>query len=136
MKLKNFFFLLIGLLFFCTPVQSKSRKMPKIKLKTLQYELGTLNQDDSIYVLDIPFKNVGSADLKFEDIAPDCPCIHIDYDHKVYPPKSKGVIHIKIDLSIPPQEMDKGIFIYSNATPFGKAIEVRFHGILEISRKS
>lgn len=136
MKRRLLFGILLGLLcFLCVPLYGKHYKAPKLKLTSLQYELGTINQDDSVYVLDVPFKNVGDGDLVFEDISPDCPCIHVSFEKKVYPPKSKGNIHIEIDLSIPPQEMDKGIYIYSNATPFDTSIEVRFHGILERSRK-
>ena len=137
MKRSMLFGLLLGCMcFLCVPLFGKHYKTPKLKLDSLHYELGTLNQDDSIYVLDIPFRNVGDGDLKFEDVAPDCPCIHVNFQKKVYPPKSKGNIHIEIDLSIPPQEMDKGIFIYSNATPLDSSIEVRFHGFLERSRKN
>ncbi len=114
---------------------AKHNKSAKLKLEKYQYELGTLYKSDSVYSLTIPFKNVGNGDLKFENIEPDCPCIHISYDKKVYPPKAKGKIMLRFDLSIPPQEMDKGIYIYSNASPLDTSIEVRFHGFLKASRQ-
>jgi hypothetical protein len=114
---------------------AKQRRSAKLKLEKCQYELGILYKTDSVYCLTIPFKNVGDGDLVFEDIEPDCPCIHIAYDKKAYPAKSKGKIELKFDLSIPPQEMDKGIYIYSNASPLDTSIEVRFHGFLKASRQ-
>lgn len=136
MRNKLLTFVLAGILsLFWVPACTKNNKSAKLKLERFQYELGTLYQTDSIYCLTIPFKNAGDGDLIFEDIEADCPCIHIAYDKKVYPPKAKGKIKLKFDLSIPPQEMDKGIYIYSNATPFDTSIEVRFHGFLKVSRQ-
>lgn len=136
MRNKLLTFVLAGILsLLWVPACTKNNKSAKLKLERFQYELGTLYQTDSIYCLTIPFKNAGDGDLIFEDIEADCPCIHIAYDKKVYPPKAKGKIKLKFDLSIPPQEMDKGIYIYSNATPFDASIEVRFHGFLKVSRQ-
>lgn len=136
MRNKFLVFLLAGILsLLCVSACAKHNKAAKLKLEKYQYELGILFQTDSVYCMTIPFKNVGNADLKFEDIEADCPCIHISYDNKVYPPKAKGKIMLKFDLSIPPQEMDKGIYIYSNASPLDTSIEVRFHGFLKASRQ-
>lgn len=135
MRNKLLVFVLAGILFLLwVPACAKSSKSARLKLQRYQYELGTLYQTDSVYCLTIPFENIGDGDLIFEDIEPDCPCIHIVYDNKIYPPKAKGKIKLKFDLSIPPQEMDKGIYIYSNASPFNVSIEVRFHGFLKVSR--
>lgn len=103
---------------------------PKLVFDSLTIELDTLYRTDSVKVFDIPFRNDGDATLEFYGIDPDCPCIHADYGQKSYPPHSKGVIHITIDLSIPPQEMEKGIFIYTNAGGFDKSTDIRFHGWL------
>lgn len=136
MRNKILVFVLAGILSLLgMPASAKHYKTAKLKLNKYKYELGTLYQTDSIYTLTIPFQNVGDGDLKFEDIAPDCPCITVTYDKKTYPPKAKGKIKLVFDLSIPPQEMEKGIFIYSNASPLDTSIDVRFHGFLKASRK-
>lgn len=136
MRNKILVFVLAGILSFLgMPASAKHYKTAKLKLPKYTYELGTLYQSDSTYTITIPFKNVGDGDLKIEDIAPDCPCIKVIYDKKTYPPKAKGKIKLVFDLSIPPQEMEKGIFIYSNASPFDTSIDVHFHGFLKASRK-
>ena len=136
MRNKIVVFILAGIfLMLWLPACAKHNKAAKLKLEKYQYELGTLYQTDSVFSFTIPFKNVGDGELIFEGIEPDCPCIHISYDKKVYPPKAKGKILLKFDLSIPPQEMDKGIYIYSNASPLDTSIEVRFHGLLKASRQ-
>lgn len=129
-------FVLAGILsFLWMPAIAKHYKSAKLKLDKYTYELGTLYKTDSIFTLTIPFVNVGDGVLRFEDIVPDCPCIKVIYDKKTYPPKAKGKIKLVFNLSIPPQEMEKGIFIYSNASPLDTSIDVRFHGFLKASRK-
>lgn len=109
---------------------AQSAARPKLVFDSLEIELDTLYQTDSVKVFDIAFRNEGNADLEFTEVAPDCPCLHIDYEQKAYPPGSSGKIRITFDLSVPPQEIDKGIYIYSNATRYDKSIDVRFHGWL------
>lgn len=103
---------------------------PKMVFDSLNIELDTLYQTDSVKVFDIAFRNEGNADLLITEVAPDCPCLHIDFDTKPYPPGAKGVIRITFHLSVPPQEIDKGIFVYSNATRYDQSIDIRFHGWL------
>lgn len=139
MKNVNFvihiFYMALGFFFLPLFVEAKGIPRPKLVFDSLNIELDTLYKSDSIKVFNIHFKNKGNADLEFTDIAPDCPCIHIDYDNKKYPPHSEGDIKITIDLSIPPQEIEKGIFVYSNATRYDQSIDIRFHGWLLWNRE-
>lgn len=117
-------------------IMAQGLARPKLVIDSLQIELDTLYQTDSVKVIDIPFRNEGDADLTFTEVAPDCPCLHIDFDtKKAYPPHSEGKIRITFDLSVPPQEIDKGIYIYSNATRYDESIDVRFHGWLLMTRE-
>lgn len=139
MKRNKLMVVLLALLFFPLALSAASstlEKKPILHFDSLQVELDTLYQTDSAKVVEVHFKNTGNADLVIRSIVADCVCMTVSYDNKPYPPQSEGVIRVSFDLSVRPQEMDKGIFISSNAGLDGELVEVRFHGYLLRDRNS
>lgn len=106
---------------------------PVLSIDTLKYELGDVYQADSVKIVKVHWKNTGNADLYFEELRPGCHCIGVDaenFEFKKFKPGAEGIITITFDLSIPPQEFFRELYIFSNATKSGTSVDIVLHGIL------
>lgn len=73
--------------------------------------------------IDIPVYNTGDAPLKISEIGSDCICTQTKYDKEPIPAASNKTISVSIDIrKYFSGEMEKSIFIMSNATEPKKAV--------------
>lgn len=126
-------FLLLVITLICVSSKAENHPHPVLTIDTLNYELGDVYKADSVKIINVHWKNTGDADLYFEEIRPGCHCIGVnasDFEFKRFKPQSEGIITITFDLSIPPQEFYRELYIFTNATKSGTSTDIVLHGVL------
>ncbi len=92
-----------------------SRGTPDIEVEMTRHDFGVISQG-TVASLDIPVRNVGTADLQIEAVVTSCGCTTATLEPGVIPPGGEGMLQVRYDSGLHP---DKGrirreVYIASN----------------------
>ena len=92
---------------------SKDGKTPKLKLKLMQYDFGSV-EEGKIVETKIGFKNEGKAPLIISDVKTSCGCTAVLLSSKLLQPGESGNIRIELDTANREGKLTRTVTFYSN----------------------
>jgi hypothetical protein len=123
---KNSGFLVWVLLMVSCATLSCAKELPKLKLATLQYNLGNLDPDHRVQTIFADFTNQGGGELVITDVKTDCDCTTVQYPKGAYTRHLGDKIKIKVDLTpFFPGPILKKVAIYVNDQPNPVVITIK-----------
>ena len=105
---------------------SCAKEAPKLKLATLQYNLGDLGPKHRVQTIFADFTNQGGGELVITDVKTDCDCTTVQYPKGAYKRHSGDKIKITVDLTpFFPGPILKKVTIYVNDQPKPVVITIK-----------